>query len=210
MRPNYLNLSDSKILQLKNRDYIWNFAYGSNMNPSKLAQRAQIKSLESIPGILFDWKLTFNLPGIKFIEPSMANIEPALGYQVHGVLIKLRQQQFDRLILSEGGNQYYQLIPCSIQTYDARVIEALVFKVKPDRTVKYEIPPSKRYLELIKQGAKLNNLDSQYRQWLSNLAYEDIFPPFDLLSTVIIDSTFKLTQFPLVSCLLDKIANCKY
>lgn len=167
------NSSTREIPDYKDSDSVWNFAYGSNMHPQKRTQRGNIAVLEVMPGILENWKLVFNLPGIRLIEPAMASIEPERGHQVHGVLLRLKRQEFDKLVRSEGGSEYYELINCEVNTYDGRVIKALAFKTREELAVKQDLVPSKRYMNLIRQGAVLSQLDSQYCQWLAILPHRE-------------------------------------
>ena len=82
---------------MSDRDGIWNFAYGGNMNPSVLSERRRISPLESVAGRLKDYRLAFNTRGFPWIEPVFANVEYAPGEYVHGVLHRLTEEQFARL-----------------------------------------------------------------------------------------------------------------
>jgi hypothetical protein len=54
---------------------IWYFAYGSNMNKKVFQGRRLIKPAESVAAVLPGWQLTFNQPGLPFIEPAFAAVE---------------------------------------------------------------------------------------------------------------------------------------
>lgn len=168
-------------------NYIWNFAFGSNMHPLKRLQRGQIKIQATIPGILDNWRLVFDLPGLRLLEPAMASISPEVGHQVHGVLLRLEEQEFKKLIRSEGGSEYYQVIQCQVRTYDNQIIEALAFKTRHDKAANHPIIPSKRYMTLIRQGAKLSHLDNQYCQWLDNLPHREASYLMSLLGSLLIE-----------------------
>ncbi|MDJ0715130.1 MAG: gamma-glutamylcyclotransferase family protein [Prochloraceae cyanobacterium] len=177
----------TEITDLKNLDYVWNFAYGSNMHPEKRTQRGEILVSKSIRGVLLNWRLVFNLPGIGFIEPAYASVQPEWDGKVHGVLLRLDQQEFQKLIRSEGGNAYYELIQCPIHTYDGKIVEAFLFKTRADKATKHDIIPSKRYMDLIRQGAKLSELDSEYCEWLSSLPHRDASPLISLAGSLLIE-----------------------
>ncbi|ACK73054.1 AIG2 family protein [Gloeothece citriformis PCC 7424] len=168
-------------------NYIWNFAYGSNMHPLKRLQRGEIKASETLPGVLDNWCLVFDLPGLKLLEPAMASISPQLGHQVHGVLLRLEPEEFEKLIRSEGGSEYYELIPCEVRTYDHQIIQALAFKTRPDKVTLHPLIPSKRYMTLIRQGAKLSQLDPQYCQWLDGLPHREASYLVSLLGSLLIE-----------------------
>ncbi len=86
-------LSDAvrKHLELPSEDYVWNFAYGSNMNPISLSQRRRIMPVCSVAAVLYNWEMRFNQTGIPAVEPVFASVQPCKdvpGVQVHGVLHK--------------------------------------------------------------------------------------------------------------------------
>ncbi len=69
---------------------MWNFAFGSNMNPIALSQRRKIVPECSIAGVLYGWEMRFNQTGLPAIEPVFASVQECAreGAQVHGVLHK--------------------------------------------------------------------------------------------------------------------------
>lgn len=182
-----LKILNDSTQDLTKGNYIWNFAFGSNMHPLKRLQRGQIKAQETIPGILDNWRLVFNLPGLKLLEPAMASISPEVGHQVHGVLLRLEKQEFEKLIRSEGGSEYYELMQCQVRTYDDRVIQALAFKTRPDKATNHPIIPSKRYMTLIRQGARLSHLDSQYCQCLDSMPHREASYLVSLFGSLLVE-----------------------
>jgi hypothetical protein len=64
---------------------VWNFAFGSNMNPKALVQRRKITPSQSVPGAVKDWKVTFQFKGFPFMEPAFGNIEQSPGSVAYGV-----------------------------------------------------------------------------------------------------------------------------
>merc|ERR1719162_379837 len=93
-----------------------------------------LRSLSPIaytPAILPFHKLVFNVPGMPFVEPSFASVEPtSSGYNkndkndffpdngnetdsvVHGILYKLSEQDFLKVCQSEGVPFSYRLHRC--------------------------------------------------------------------------------------------------
>ncbi|KAF9426339.1 hypothetical protein BGZ94_006654 [Podila epigama] len=53
---------------------IWYLAYGSNMDPKVFTGRRKINPLESVPVIVPDYWLSFDIAGIPFLEPCFASI----------------------------------------------------------------------------------------------------------------------------------------
>jgi hypothetical protein len=54
-------------------EFIWNFAFGSNMSSQVLTGRRKIKPIESIPGTAQNWRVSF-MPFFPYIEPGMGTI----------------------------------------------------------------------------------------------------------------------------------------
>ncbi|KAG0361548.1 hypothetical protein BG005_007967 [Podila minutissima] len=55
-------------------DTLWYLAYGSNMDPKVLTDRRKITPLESLPVIVPEYWLSFDIGGVPFIEPCFASI----------------------------------------------------------------------------------------------------------------------------------------
>jgi len=134
---------------------IWNFAYGGNMNPGVLTGRRGIVPLESAAGRLEGYRLAFTARGFPLVEPAFANIEPAPGSAVHGVLLRLSASQFRRLDLFEGRGLAYRHLELAVVAYDGRRVRARVYSAV--RTTA-ETAPSCRYLNLLREGARHHRL----------------------------------------------------
>ena len=166
---------------------IWNFAIGSNMHPDKLRGRANLEIKESFPAKLKDWRLAFNLRGISWLEPSMAGVEPEPGAVVHGVLVRLSSYDFAKLVQSEGGDQSYTREAVEVETYCGKVQKAFVFRALEARKLPQDRPPTLRYLELIRTGARLNGLDPEYIEKLDALPHYQKGPITNLISKLLFD-----------------------
>lgn len=148
----------------------FNFAYGSNMHPDRLRGRADCRPSHAVPATLCDWRLAFNLAtGIALVEPAMANIVPAPGQKVHGVALELTTDELERLVESEGGDRFYRVRPVTVETYDGQATEAVAFVARDD-FVRNEVAPSKRYLDLLRAGARHHGLDEAYCAFLDDHA----------------------------------------
>jgi gamma-glutamylcyclotransferase (GGCT)/AIG2-like uncharacterized protein YtfP len=66
----------------------WYFAYGSNMNPVRMADRA-MRTRERHAACLHHWQLAFNKRAHNRDGVAYANIMPRPGGRVHGVLYRL-------------------------------------------------------------------------------------------------------------------------
>lgn len=56
-------------------EYVWYFAYGSNMESKILTTRRRVTALESEAGLLKGWHLSFNFRQFPYIEPSTGTLE---------------------------------------------------------------------------------------------------------------------------------------
>jgi hypothetical protein len=166
---------------------IWNFAIGSNMHPDKLRGRANLVIRESCPAKLQDWRLAFNLRGISWLEPSMAGVEPAPGETVHGVLVRLSPGDFEKLVQSEGGDQSYESVAVEVETYCGKSKKAFVFRALESRRLSQDRPPTLRYLDLIRTGARLNGLAPEYIEKLDALPHYQKGPITNLISKLIFE-----------------------
>ena len=171
----------------RNHEDVWNFAIGSNLHPEKLKGRANLTIKELHPGKLKDWRLAFNLRGISWLEPSMAGVEPAPGDEVHGLLLRMSQCEFRKLVLSEGENHAYRQVEVEVETYQGQKQKALAFSALDSRKMKEDRPPTLRYLELIRTGARLSGLDPDYIRRLDSLPHFEKGPLTKLISHLLFD-----------------------
>lgn len=155
--------------------YVYNFAFGANMFPRVLTGRRKIQPVESIPGVLEGWQLTFDLRGIPALEPCFGNIKENPQSEVHGVLHKMTGIEFKHLLATEGGsgvdpNGYIprQVI---VHAYDGRLIEAyaLVVRQTSSSIVTQHALPSARYMSLLRKGAIHHRIHPLYIEYLQSL-----------------------------------------
>lgn len=165
----------------------WYFAYGSNLEPEKLRIRADLEILEEACAFVDGWGLCFDMPGIPPAEPSMANLFEESGSTVHGVVIKLSDEDFQALARSEGGGRFYRQLELEVTTYDDRRIRAFAFVGVSGVRLRSARPPSRRYLELIRSGARARGLDPDYCERLDQLPAAPASPLARRLSTLVLE-----------------------
>lgn len=112
------------------------FAFGSNMCLSTMKSLRNIDPIAAIPAILPSHELMFNVPGVQFVEPSWASVEPTTTNDdnnnnenetknvVHGVLYKLTPSDFVSMCSTEGVPFAYTLHRCRPIPYKADGIDA--------------------------------------------------------------------------------------
>lgn len=173
---------------------VWYFAYGSNLHPSRRLTRAAISSIESVPGRLPGWRLAFNMPGVPPAEPAMANICPDPKAEVHGLLMRLGRGDFDALVRSEGGDRFYRRERVEVISYGGPTIAAEAFVAAAHRRLQRERPPSRRYLDLIRAGARLSALDPAYCDYLDALPHAEASPAARWASEMFLELFMRATR----------------
>lgn len=104
--------------------------------------------------------------------------EPVVAYgekECHGALIKLSAHDYSLVHRSEGGDMGklcgYEEIIVTCVPYDRTKppVKAVAFRVREHRRTGGQDPcPSKRYMDIIRQGAAELGLEDSYQQWLKD------------------------------------------
>ncbi|CAF1264236.1 unnamed protein product [Adineta steineri] len=157
------------------------------MYPSILTGRRKIHPIESIPGVLEGWQLTFDLRGIPAVEPCFGNIKENPDSEIHGVLHKMTESDFKRLLATEGGSGVdangYIPYKVNVHAYDGRLIEAyalVVRQISPSILYHHAVP-SARYIGLLRNGATHFKIHPLYIEYLQSLPSIERNKPIMLL-----------------------------
>lgn len=135
---------------------LWYFAFGANMSSRVLAAR-HVTPLSREVATLPDYRLVFQERGVPIVEPAFASIEPASGDRVHGVLLQLERAAFARIDSTEGPG--YRLLDVEVIGRSSGRVRATAYtSSRPVRG----LLPSRRYLELLCEGARENGLPDDY------------------------------------------------
>lgn len=162
--------------------YVWNFAFGSNLNPGKVESRRMLPA-ETKRGVLTGWRLLFNHTGgygniesAAVCDAQQYDLSRLCGSppEVHGVLLKLSREEFARLAWEEYA---YDTIEVAVALYsdDCRgkdgndVQPALAFKTNACALTCTRTLPSARYIGLIADGAKASGIEPSYCGWLDSV-----------------------------------------
>jgi len=129
----------------------WYFAYGSNMNASRMLKR-KAHFTKRVMGVLRDYRLVFNKisdnnPGFGF-----ANIVPENGFEVLGILYEVNDaglKQLDRYEGVSGG--HYTRTKMEIQKGDGSPVEAVVYLGHPNK-IKEGLIPTEEYKQHLNKG----------------------------------------------------------
>jgi len=148
-------------------EFVWKFGYGSNLSPTFLEAKKGFKVYEWHPAKLSGWALVFNMVAFRFTEPAFANIVPgdATWDSVHGSICLLSKSDCEVL---DNQERAYQNKIVTVQVYDGRELEVEAYVGKETASPAH-IFPSKRYLNLIIDGAKEVGLEQDYIDILCSL-----------------------------------------
>jgi gamma-glutamylcyclotransferase len=134
----------------------WYFAYASNMNRAQMRSRVG-EILEERLARLENYELAFN----KKVRGGTAgaNIRPAPGKGVEGVLYKISESAFRNLDRFEGAPVHYRRIQVTVQDRERRSIAAQAFIATK---VEKGLRPAPHYLKTILDGAMEHALPADY------------------------------------------------
>lgn len=145
-------------------DTVWYFAFGSNLMSSVISNRG-IKPIAELNMHIPTHALTFDVFGVPYSEPAMASIAKLTELEgknsenndikipaVHGVAYLLTQEEYVRLIISEGAGIAYREIQVEASPLNSQVDDEVDKGIILVRTLVARYPfrpnpaPSKRYL----------------------------------------------------------------
>jgi hypothetical protein len=135
---------------------VWYFAFGANMC-ARVRSARRVTALSREPARLPDYRLTFAERGFPFFEPAFASIEAARGHDVHGVLLQLPETAFALIDSTESPG--YQLLDVEVIGRNSGPVRAAAYA---SRSPVPGLVPSRRYLELLCEGARENGLPADY------------------------------------------------
>jgi hypothetical protein len=144
---------------------LWYFAYGSNMSGAILRERRGLSPLACRPATLADHRLVFTLP-IGPGERGVANVEPASGASICGVLYLLSVDDCEKLDRTEGVPRFYQRHAIEVVASDGEPVAAYTYRSE------FRVDgrkPSARYLGLLLDGCREHCLPAAWVAYLEAL-----------------------------------------
>ena len=135
---------------------VWHFAYGSNMNRAQMRSRGG-NVFEEHNACLPNYELRFN----KKVRGGTAgaNVQPAPGKSVHGVLYKIEENAFRSLDRYEGVPEHYRRIEVQVTPDGGQPVPAQVYIASK---VEKGLRPAAHYLQTILEGAGEHSLPVAY------------------------------------------------
>jgi len=140
------------------------FAYGSNMDMSRLSNRG-VNPETRDKGTLKNWKLKFNKKASAG-DWSFANIEQSEGDIVEGLVFTIKESDLKLLDKFEGAPRHYRREILEIET-DREAIKCITYIAQPEHIVE-GLLPTEEYIEFLISGSKL--LSPEYQKMISELA----------------------------------------
>lgn len=189
------------------------FGFGSNISMASLRAKGVVP-LRSQPAVLYGWRLRFNVQHFFRNEGGVGNIERTddPNDQVLGVLHECLDEALTPLDATEAYGYGYGRITVQVEvngdtTKRTQTISALTYIGMPE-FIDNSCLPSRRYLNIILEGAVQAGLDANYIGKLKTQLvhtpkdYPLFTPPEGDYPRFDVDS---LTKFPLYTALLGSV-----
>ena len=133
---------------------MWYFAYGSNMNPQRLAGRG----IRFVPearavGMLDDYEMRPTKVSGTYPGYGAGNISPKQGSVVEGVLFRIPDADIEKLDIFESYPRQYTRKHVPVRTRDGRRIMAVTYMAQPD-WYREGLLPHPEYWAHVLAGAK--------------------------------------------------------
>lgn len=143
------------------------FGYGSNMNFTSLKAKGA-EPISSSPAVLSGWRLRFNVEHFFKHEGGMGNIEHTGNEndKVMGIAHRLSDEALSNLDDAEAFGVGYDRIKVGCQT-ENQIVECYAYIGYPS-FINNACLPTRRYLNILVDGAGKAGLDPNYVAWLAN------------------------------------------
>jgi gamma-glutamylcyclotransferase len=142
----------------------WYFAYASNMSRAQMRSRVG-EILEEKPARLENYELVFNKRARG--GTATANIRPAPGKVVEGVLYRIPESAYRNLDRFEGAPVHYRRTEVTVVDREGRKYAAQVFTATK---VEKALQPAAHYLQAILEGASEHGLPAEYIEKIKSAA----------------------------------------
>lgn len=155
------------------------------MASSVLGGQRKIYPAQQVPASMDEYALSFDLLGIPYSEPAMANLMPRDSRHrlpVHGVACLISQSDFERIVATEGAGVAYVTLCARARTISSEAQDIDVYTLVSRKPAARARCPSVRYLVrapgscsllpltviqgLLVSGANDHNLPLAYQEML--------------------------------------------
>lgn len=122
----------------------------------------------SVVGVLDDHQLVFNYYS-RARRAGAANVEPARGRQVYGLLLWVDGRTLKGLDDKEGAPHRYQRRLLNATAAGGPPVQSWLYSVTRAYRSNEFVPPSPQYLGLLTRAAERHAFPEAYRRWLASL-----------------------------------------
>ncbi|KAG8808221.1 hypothetical protein FRC17_004053, partial [Serendipita sp. 399] len=185
---------------LDGEQHCWYLGYGSNMSEKSFLQRRGIRPLKSLVVNAPEVELSFNLPGMPYVEPRFANVtlnaeaedggpQHPWGKGLIGVAYYVTLEDMATIFRTEGGGSSYQIIQVDCREIggSGQTIRANTLFANDPRRLRNQLgQPSPRYMNLLRTGAQEKSLPKEYRDYLDNIEVYQRTSPRQLLGLMLL------------------------
>lgn len=141
------------------------FAYGSNMDVAQMKERCPESRLIG-KASLAGYRLTFD-KGSPSWGGGVADIVKDGNSQVWGLIYEVSEEDLKALDRYEGHPNFYRRVEITINDAQGKKQKAIAYEVVSKESF---IPPSPRYLNIIKAAAKTYNFPKDYQEFLEGIS----------------------------------------
>lgn len=157
------------------------FGFGSNLNMTSLRAKGVIP-LSARRAALYGWRLRFNVQHFFRHEGGVCNIEPSdnPADRVLGILYDCPDEALAPLDAAEACGHGYDRITIEVEAEtDAAPVSAMTYIGMPE-FIDNRCLPSRRYLNIVVEGARSAGLDNSYIEDLASqpLHQPAVYPTF--------------------------------
>lgn len=146
---------------------VWYFAYGANMDEATFCGRRGMRPTERRTGRIAGYRLRFNLDGRPRGKAAPANLVPDPDAAVWGVLYRITRRELLRLDATEGVPGIgYRHAAVVAEDVAGRQVPAIAYLAQGKKT---DGRPSRRYIELLRAGARAHELPPHYIRFLDGV-----------------------------------------
>lgn len=146
------------------------FAFGSNLAASVREGRRGLRPVSSSPGLVRRARLAFNMGTGFGPEPAFASLMPASeADECHGAVYELTLADWVKLCASEGVPAAYRVIQVDVEDYGRESAEPAYTLTSGLLSSPVDMPPSERYMGLLRDGAREMGLTQAWQDKLASI-----------------------------------------
>ena len=134
-------------------EWLYYYAYGSNMDKEQMEERKIEFVPERLKGLLKNWQLVFNKKRQRD-GAGVGNLIPKDDSLVEGIIYKINRESMKELDKAEGApTHHYFRWYLDVETDDSKFLMCVVYIANPERVVD-GLKPTKEYLSHYLAGWK--------------------------------------------------------